>query len=111
MAAGVAVAGENALPCFMPGSIDEVALQRVIFNTQPWGTPLQQGASPEERDALGPLAAPSDMISSAENMAPWASAPGGPMGSYDAAVPPPAPGSGSSGSNPPSPTAPTQVRR
>jgi hypothetical protein len=34
VAAGVAVAGENALPCFMPGSIDEVALQRVIYNTQ-----------------------------------------------------------------------------
>lgn len=39
----VQVGGENALPCFMPNVIDEVALQRVVYNTQPWGTPLQQG--------------------------------------------------------------------
>jgi hypothetical protein len=38
----VHVGGENALPCFMPNVIDEVALQRVVYNTQPWGTPLQQ---------------------------------------------------------------------
>ena len=36
-AVGVQVAGENALPCFMPGCIDEVALQRVIYNTQVGG--------------------------------------------------------------------------
>ena len=42
-AVGVHVGGENALPCFMPNVIDEVALQRVVYNTQPWGTPLQQG--------------------------------------------------------------------
>jgi hypothetical protein len=44
-AVGVHVGGENALPCFMPNVIDEVALQRVVYNTQPWGTPLQQGGS------------------------------------------------------------------
>ena len=43
-AAGVEVGGENALPCFMPNVIDEIALQRVVYNTQPWGTPLEQGA-------------------------------------------------------------------
>ena len=32
--AGVPLAGENALPCFMPGVIDEIALQRVVYNTQ-----------------------------------------------------------------------------
>ncbi|KAG7674349.1 hypothetical protein Ndes2526B_g05075 [Nannochloris sp. 'desiccata'] len=42
-AVGVHVGGENALPCFMPNVINEVALQRVVYNTQPWGTPLQQG--------------------------------------------------------------------
>lgn len=42
---GVPLGGENALPCFMPNVIDEIALQRVVYNTQPWGTPLEeQGA-------------------------------------------------------------------
>lgn len=42
---GVLLGGENALPCFMPNVIDEIALQRVVYNTQPWGTPLEeQGA-------------------------------------------------------------------
>lgn len=41
-AAGVPIGGENALPCFMPNAIDEVALMRVVYNTQPWGTPLQE---------------------------------------------------------------------
>lgn len=52
-AAGVPVAGENALPCFMPNAIDEVALQRVVYNTQPWGTPLQQGGSCEGLSVTG----------------------------------------------------------
>jgi len=42
-AADVPLGGENALPCFMPNAVDEIALQRVVYNTQPWGTPLQQG--------------------------------------------------------------------
>jgi hypothetical protein len=33
-AAGVPIAGENALPCFMPNAMDEVALQRIVYNTQ-----------------------------------------------------------------------------
>jgi hypothetical protein len=40
-AVGVPIAGENALPCFMPNMMDDVALQRVVYNTQPWGTPLE----------------------------------------------------------------------
>ena len=32
---GVPLAGENALPCFMPNAIDESALQRIVYNTQP----------------------------------------------------------------------------
>lgn len=42
-AAGVPLAGENALPCFMPNAIDESALQRIVYNTQPLGTPLEEG--------------------------------------------------------------------
>jgi hypothetical protein len=33
-AVGVSVAGENALPCFMPNIIDETALHRIVYNTQ-----------------------------------------------------------------------------
>ncbi len=36
-AAGVPVAGENALPCFMPNIIDETALHRIVYNTQVGG--------------------------------------------------------------------------
>ncbi len=32
---GVPLAGENALPCFMPHAVDESALQRIVYNTQP----------------------------------------------------------------------------
>ena len=32
---GVPLAGENALPCFMPNAVDESALQRIVYNTQP----------------------------------------------------------------------------
>ena len=38
----VPLAGENALPCFMPNAIDESALQRIVYNTQPLGTPLEE---------------------------------------------------------------------
>lgn len=41
-AAGVSIGGENALPCFMPNMMDDMALQRVVYNTQPWGTPLEE---------------------------------------------------------------------
>lgn len=33
--------GENALPCFLPGHVDAVALERVVYNTQAWSPPLQ----------------------------------------------------------------------
>ena len=69
-AAGVAVGGENALPCFMPNVIDEIALQRVVYNTQPWGTPLQQGAGAIDAMAFGALAPPSELISTAESAVP-----------------------------------------
>ena len=36
-AVGVSVAGENALPCFMPNIIDETALHRIVYNTQVCG--------------------------------------------------------------------------
>ncbi|GAB4819848.1 hypothetical protein N2152v2_006894 [Parachlorella kessleri] len=118
-AVGVQVAGENALPCFMPGCIDEVALQRVIYNTQPWGTPLQQGWSPDDRDALGPGAPPADMISATESFVPWGSAlaaprrgsgTGGGPGSVGAGSAGGASsGAGSGGSDPPSPTTPSQL--
>lgn len=42
VASGVPLAGENALPCFMPNAIDESALQRIVYNTQPLGTPLEE---------------------------------------------------------------------
>lgn len=50
-AVGVPVGGENALPCFMPNAIDEAALLRVVYNTQPWGTPLQQHCGEIQRDS------------------------------------------------------------
>ena len=40
-AAGVLMAGENALPCFSPGHVDTVALERIVYNTQAWAPPLQ----------------------------------------------------------------------
>lgn len=43
--AGLPLAGENALPCFMPNAIDESALQRIVYNTQPLGTPLEEQQS------------------------------------------------------------------
>mmetsp|Transcript_6721 Transcript_6721/g.13360 ORF Transcript_6721/g.13360 Transcript_6721/m.13360 type:complete len:657 (-) Transcript_6721:57-2027(-) len=43
--AGLPLAGENALPCFMPNAIDESALQRIVYNTQPLGTPLEEQKS------------------------------------------------------------------
>ncbi|KAK2077699.1 hypothetical protein QBZ16_004545 [Prototheca wickerhamii] len=39
---GVALAGENALPCFRPTAIDEAALDRMAYNTAPWGSPLEE---------------------------------------------------------------------
>lgn len=68
--AGVALAGENALPCFMPGVIDEIALQRVVYNTQPWGTPLEQGSSGRDGQMLGRLSSRREMISTAESAVP-----------------------------------------
>ena len=35
------MAGENALPCFSPGHVDTVALERIVYNTQAWAPPLQ----------------------------------------------------------------------
>lgn len=69
-AAGVAVGGENALPCFMPNVIDEIALQRVVYNTQPWGTPLQQGSGATDAASFGALAPPAELISTAESAVP-----------------------------------------
>ena len=57
---GVPLAGENALPCFMPNAIDESALQRIVYNTQPLGTPLMEGS-------LGPQADDDSMINSSES--------------------------------------------
>lgn len=39
---GVPLGGENALPCFRPNEIDAAALERMAYNTGPWGTPLEQ---------------------------------------------------------------------
>ena len=47
--AGVPLAGENALPCFMPNAIDEDALKRIVYNTQPLGTPLEEEIVRERR--------------------------------------------------------------
>ncbi|KAK9915577.1 hypothetical protein WJX75_001044 [Coccomyxa subellipsoidea] len=41
-AAGVSLGGENALPCFSPGHVDAVALERIVYNTQAWAPPLQE---------------------------------------------------------------------
>lgn len=40
-AAGVLLGGENALPCFVPGGVDQYALDRIVYNTKPWFPPLQ----------------------------------------------------------------------
>lgn len=40
-AAGVLLGGENALPCFVPGGVDQYALDRIVYNTKPWSPPLQ----------------------------------------------------------------------
>ena len=69
-AVGVDVGGENALPCFMPNVIDEVALQRVVYNTQPWGTPLEQGAGGSDGGGFGALGPPEALISTAESAVP-----------------------------------------
>ncbi len=39
--AGVEVGGENALPCFSHLHIDAAGLDRIVYNTQGWGPPLQ----------------------------------------------------------------------
>lgn len=39
---GVPLAGENALPCFMPNAVDESALQRIVYNTQPHALDVDQ---------------------------------------------------------------------
>ena len=39
--AGVEVGGENALPCFSHLHIDAAGLDRIVYNTQAWGPPLQ----------------------------------------------------------------------
>eukprot|EP00887_Chlorella_sp_A99_P003737 scaffold7.g3737.t1 len=75
--AGVPVAGENALPCFMPAAIDEVALQRIVYNTQPWGTPLQQGSSGDDATSFGALASPSELIAIAQAAVPSSGPPPG----------------------------------
>lgn len=41
-AAGVVLAGENALPCFTPNGVDSTALDRIVYNTQAWDPPLQE---------------------------------------------------------------------
>jgi hypothetical protein len=46
-AAGVLLGGENALPCFLPGLVDAVALERIVYNTQSWSPPLQENALKE----------------------------------------------------------------
>ena len=40
-ATGVLLGGENALPCFVPGGVDQYALDRIVYNTKPWSPPLQ----------------------------------------------------------------------
>lgn len=40
-AAGVLLGGENALPCFVPGGVDQYALDRIVYNTKLWSPPLQ----------------------------------------------------------------------
>lgn len=61
-ASEVPISGENALPCFMPNTIDEIALQRVVYNTQPWGSPLQQGRDTSTESLVDSLAAASARI-------------------------------------------------
>ena len=43
--AGVLLGGENALPCFVPGGVDQYALDRIVYNSKPWSPPLQVAAS------------------------------------------------------------------
>ena len=38
---GVEIGGENALPCFFPMHIDDAGLDRIVYNAQPWVSPLQ----------------------------------------------------------------------
>lgn len=45
-AAGVLLGGENALPCFVPGGVDQYALDRIVYNTKPWSPPLQVSQCP-----------------------------------------------------------------
>lgn len=54
-AAGVALAGENALPCFTPNGVDATALDRIVYNTQAWAPPLQEyeRAASASRDEAG----------------------------------------------------------
>ena len=44
------MAGENALPCFMPNIIDETALHRIVYNTQVgrWGGVAGEGGGQVE---------------------------------------------------------------
>jgi hypothetical protein len=41
----VALGGENALPCFSANGVDAVALERIVYNTQAWASPLQEAAA------------------------------------------------------------------
>ncbi|CAL8469970.1 g9512 [Coccomyxa elongata] len=54
--AGVLLGGENALPCFSPGHVDAVALERIVYNTQAWSPPLQEENMREAAMCRGPSA-------------------------------------------------------
>lgn len=54
-AAGVLLGGENALPCFVPGGVDQYALDRIVYNTKPWSPPLQMDTMSNEAPVHVPL--------------------------------------------------------
>ncbi|CAK0774322.1 hypothetical protein CVIRNUC_004157 [Coccomyxa viridis] len=80
-AAGVLMAGENALPCFSPGHVDTVALERIVYNTQAWAPPLQEESMKEaiyrgpSANSLANSASSTDTLLAATNNPASASAP------------------------------------
>ena len=50
---GVPLAGENALPCFMPNAIDESALQRIVYNTQPRAVDVDEEILADDGGVVG----------------------------------------------------------
>ena len=56
-----------------PWPLPPRTVQRIVYNTQPWGTPLQQGSGGDDSGSFGALAAPAEMISIAQAAVPSSS--------------------------------------